>query len=301
MASPAEPEETAEARGLLDQEAELRAAFDPGAKSLTISPDWEGFPGAAFGGFLAAAVLVAVSRQASHPRPLRLFSRYYRPAPIGRALDLEVRPERRGRTLEAFAVRLADGERLLSTYSVAFGRDGEAPLASQALPAIPPLVQPRPVWQHIEERGRRAPQMMRRVGFRGETQGAPPDEAAAGWHLRSQWPASPSADPAVRAGVAVMAIDAFVAPATLRANAWDLDTDWPVSVPTLDLTSWFYAPDHDARADWLTLRTSVPVSRAGYAVGRTQVWSGTCLLAEGMSQVALVPVPGAPAGGSREG
>ena len=35
----------------------------------------------------------------------------------------------------------------------------------------------------------------------------------------------------------------------------------------------------------------MPVSRAGYAVGRTQVWAGSSLLAEGMSQVALVPVP----------
>jgi len=39
------------------------------------------------------------------------------------------------------------------------------------------------------------------------------------------------------------------------------------------------------------VRTSVPVSQAGYAVGRSQVWGGTKLIAEGMSQVALVPVP----------
>ena len=45
--------------------------------------------------------------------------------------------------LDTFAARLVDGERLLSTFSVAFGRDGEAPLSSQALATLPPLVRPR--------------------------------------------------------------------------------------------------------------------------------------------------------------
>ncbi len=88
-----------------------------------------------------------------------------------------------------------------------------------------------------------------------------------------------------------MAIDAFVGPAAMRANEWDLDGEWPVMMPSLDLNCWFYAPEEQGGCDWLTVRTSVPVSRAGYAVGRTQVWAGDCLTAEGMSQVALVPVP----------
>lgn len=280
-----------DADGPLDYAAELRGALDREGGSLTVPEAWEGFPGVAFGGFLAAAVLLAAAARSEHPRPLSLFSRYYRPAPVARAVGLELAPERRGRTLDTFAARLVDGDRLLSTFSVAFGRDGDAPLSSQSVPGVAPLVRPRAVWQHLEEQGREPPRMMRRVGFRGETEGVPAGEAEAGWHLRSQWPASASAEPAVRAAVAVMAIDAFVAPATMRANAWDLDRDWPVTIPSLDLTSWFYALDGDDPADWLTVRTSVPVSRAGYAVGRTQVWSSDRLVAEGMSQVALVPVP----------
>ena len=62
-------------------------------------------------------------------------------------------------------------------------------------------------------------------------------------------------------------------------------------MPSLDLNCWFYAPEEQGGCEWLTVRTSVPVSRAGYAVGRTQVWAGDRLTAEGMSQVALVAVP----------
>ena len=275
----------------LDYEAELRGAVDADGGCLTVPGAWEGFPGRAFGGFLAGAVLVAASARTEHPRPLSLFSRYYRPSPVGRAIAIELTAERKGRSLDTFAARLVDGDRLLSTFSVAFGRDGEVPLASQALPTVAPLVRPRPVWQHLEEIGVEPGGMMRRVGFRAETEAVPPEEAAAGWHLRSEWPATPCTDPAVRAAVAIMAIDSFVAPATMRANAWNLDGQWPVMMPSLDLNGWFYAAEQPHDGAWLTVRTSVPVTRAGYAVGRSQVWSGDCLVAEGMSQVALVPVP----------
>ncbi|NQZ97965.1 MAG: hypothetical protein HRU01_15760 [Myxococcales bacterium] len=61
-------------------------------------------------------------------------------------------------------------------------------------------------------------------------------------------------------------------------------------MPSLDLNCWFYAPEAQGYCDWLMVRTSVPVGRAGYAVGRTHVWAGDRLAAEGISQVALVPV-----------
>lgn len=129
---------------------------------------------------------------------------------------------------------------------------------------------------------------MRRVGYRAETEAVPAAEAAAGWNLRSEWPATTCNDPAVRAAVAVMAIDVFVGPATMRANGWNLDEESPVMMPSLDLNSWFYALEAQRDRDWLTVRTSVPVTQAGYAVGRTQVWAHDRLIAEGMSQVAVV-------------
>ena len=153
------------------------------------------------------------------------------------------------------------------------------------------LQQPRPVWEHLEAMGIEAGALMRRLGYRAETEKLPAEELAAGWHMRAEWPAAACEDPAVHAAVAAMAIDAFVGPATMRANERDLDGDWPVMMPSLDLNCWFYAPEAQRGCDWLTVRTSVPVSRAGYAVGRTQVWAGDRLTAEGMSQVALVAVP----------
>lgn len=277
----------------LDYEADFREAVREEGR-LTVPDTWEGMPGTAFGGFLAAAVLVAASRRTDHPLPLSLFTRFHRPVPTGRALGLVFETERQGRSIDTLRVRLVDGERLLSTHSVAFGAGSEVPLVSQALPKVPALVGARPVWQYVEESGREAPRMMRRVGYRTETE-PPPEEAAAGWHLRSEWPAPNGVDPAIHAAVAVLAIDAFVAPATLRANAHDLGDDWPVVMPSLDLTSWFHPPADTDRTrtagGWLTVRSSVPVTRGGYAVGRTQVFAGESLVAEGMSQVALVPVP----------
>ena len=53
----------------LDYEAELRGAVDAASGSLTVPEVWEGFPGRAFGGFLAAAVLVAASEQTQQAAP----------------------------------------------------------------------------------------------------------------------------------------------------------------------------------------------------------------------------------------
>ena len=278
----------------LDFEAELRGAVDADSGSLTVPDAWEGFPGRAFGGFLAGAVLVATSDRTEHPRPLSLFSRYYRPSPVGRAVGIELAAEQRGTNLDTFVSRLVDGDRLLSTFSVAFGRDREVPLSSQALATPPPLVRPQPAWQYCEEIGVKLDRLMRRVGYRAETEAVPSKEAAAGWNLRSEWPATTCDDPVVRAAVAVMAIDVFVGPATMRANGRDLDGKSPVMMPSLDLNSWFYAPEAQHDGDWLTVRTSVPVTQAGYAVGRAQVWAGDRLIAEGMSQVALVQPSPAP-------
>lgn len=93
----------------------------------------------------------------------------------------------------------------------------------------------------------------------------------------------------------LLPIDSFVSPATIRANGIDIDAPWPVVMPSLDLTGWFYAPeaapadaDEESPAGWLSTRTSVPVTHASYAVGRTQVWTGDRLVAEGMSQVILI-------------
>jgi len=275
----------------VDYETELRGAVDAAGDSMIVPEVWEGFPGTAFGGFLAGAVLVAAAGQTEHRRPLSLLSRYHRPAPVGRAIGLELAPERKGRTVDTFTAKLSDGERLLSTFSIAFGSDGEAPLASQALPPARALRGPRPLWQHLDDIGVESGPLMRRLGYRGETGEPPSEESPDGWHLHADWPVPDSIDPAVRAAVAVMAIDAFVGPATMRANRQDLDRPWPVMMPSLDLNGWFYALEAPQDVGWLTVRTSVPVSRAGFAVGRSQVWADETLIAEGMSQVALVPVP----------
>ena len=113
----------------LDYEKELREVFDPRVEKLTVPAEWEGFPGAAFGGFVAAAVLVAAAARTEHPRPLSLFARFFRPVPVGRPVGLSLASERSGRSVETLTARLTDDERPLASFSVAFGRDGEAPVA----------------------------------------------------------------------------------------------------------------------------------------------------------------------------
>lgn len=281
----------------IDYEDEIRGAVQ--ADQLIISPDWEGFPGQAFGGFAAAAVLVAAASQTGKPRPLSLFARFQRPIPVGRAVTLALRDERRGRSVDTLAVTLLDAGRELARFSAAFGREGESPLRSQAVPSMTPLHQPVPIWRFLEGIGLDPPPLMRRVGYRGEAlEAGLPAVDGPDWHLRNQWPATASDDLAVRAATALMPIDVFVAAAAIRANGLDLYEPWPVMMPSLDLTAWFYAPeapsvdaDPESPTGWLSSRTSVPVSNAAYAVGRTQVWSGDRFVAEGMSQVALIPVP----------
>ncbi len=286
-------------RDPIDYGDEIREAIAEDGDSLTVAPEWEGFPGQAFGGFAAAAVLVAASSRTDKPRPLSLFARFQRPIPLGRAVTLDLQTERSGRSVDTLAGTLRDGDRDLARFTAAFGIDGEAPLQSQAVPPMPPLRQPTPVASFIEAAGFEAPPLMRRVGYRGEAGDADlPNIDGPDWHIRNQWPATASQDLAVRAAMALMAIDIFVAPAAILANGVDISGPWPVIMPSLDLTAWFYAPeapsleaDEQSPSGWLNARTSVPVSNAGYAVGRTQVWSGERLVAEGMSQVAMVPAP----------
>ena len=159
------------------------------------------------------------------------------------------------------------------------------------------LRNPRAVADQLDEIGIDVSPLMRRIGFRGESEllgrADPSDDT---WHLHAQWPGASSEDRAVRAAVALMPIDNFVSPAAIHANGVDINAPWPVAMPSIDLTAWFYAPeappahaDAECAAGWLSTRTTVPVCNAGYAVGRTQVWSGDRLVAEGMSQVTLLP------------
>ncbi len=253
----------------------------------------------AFGAFVGAAVLAVAASETEQPRPLSFFARFHRPVPIGKAVKLAVHAERRGRSVDVLEVTLLDDDRRLAHFTVAFGRDGESPLRSQAVLPMAPLREPTPVWRYTEEIGLDPPLIMRRVGYRMVVPGSGFPEVEGGdWHLHGQWPAASSDDLAIRAGMALMPIDAFLAPAAIRANGVALDQPWPVMMPSLDLTAWFYSPespstgaDAESPAGWLCARTSVPVTNAAYAVGRTQVWSGDRFVAEGMSQVVLVPSP----------
>ena len=102
------------AAAVIDFEAELREAFDPNAGTLTVSDVWEGFPATAFGGFVAAARLVAASGTSEHPRPLSFCTRFHRPVPVGRAVKVEIERERRGRLVDALTVQLQSDGKLLA-------------------------------------------------------------------------------------------------------------------------------------------------------------------------------------------
>jgi len=279
----------------IDYESEILGAIE--GDRLTVPQEWEGFPGQAFGGFAAAAVLAAAAKQSDKPRPLSFSARFQRPIPIEKAVTLALHAERRGRSIDTMTATLLDGERELAHFSASFGRESDAPLRAQAVPVMTPLREPTPIWRFLEEEGIEPSPIMRRIGYRGEAIGAgPPSVDGPEWHLRNQWPATASSNLAIRAAMALMAIDVFVGPAAMNANGVNLNEPWPVTVPSLDLAAWFYAPespsveaDEESPAGWLSSRTSVPVSHAGYAVGRTQVWSGDRFVAEGMSQVAMLP------------
>jgi acyl-CoA thioesterase len=279
----------------IDYEREIRRAIEGG--QLTISDEWEGFPGRAFGGFAAAAVLAAAALETEQPRPLSIFARFHRPIPIRKAVNLAVQTQRRGQLVDVLEATLHDGDCTLAHFTLAFGRDGESPLRSQAIRPITPLRELTPAWRLVEGIGLDPPLLMRRVGYRiGAPDAENPDTEGVDWHLHGQWPDTRSDDLAIRAGITLMPIDVCVAPAAINANGLDVKQPSPVMMPSLDLAAWFYAPESTStdvdsrfRNGWLSSRTSVPVTNAAYAVGRTQVWSGDRFVAEGMSQVVLIP------------
>ena len=281
---------------MIDLEAEIKAALDANARTLTVPSDWEGFPGTAFGGFVAAASLVAGAREAAYPRPLSLSARYHRPVPTGKGIDVAVTHERTGRRVDALTVTLTNEGKLCTAISMLFGEHGSAPLDKQGVPPMSPLRNPAPVSSFLEASGFEPPTLMRRVGFRGESEPPPEGAAPQDWHMTGEWPSPSTQDLVVRAGATVMPIDNAVGAAAMVSNGFDLNGEWPVSMPSLDLSVWFYRPEASPAEDsngaaWLRTRTSVPVAWSGYAVGRTQVWAEDLLVAEGMSQVALLPTP----------
>jgi len=281
----------------MDYEREIRGALE--GDGLVVPDAWVGYASQEFGGFADAAILVAAASATEQPRPLSFFARFHQPIPTRKPLTVSLRVDRRGRTFDVVAATLLDDDRQLAQFTVSFGRESESPLRSQAVVPMAPLGEAAPVWRMVEDAGLEPPLLMRRVGYRMATDDVrSPAAAGEDWHLRGQWPATVSRDLALRAGVALMPIDVFVAPAANRANGVDLRRPSPVVMPTLDLAAWFYAPesptadaDTESPAGWLRTRTSVPVSSAACAVGRTQLWSGDRFVAEGMSQVVLVPAP----------
>ena len=87
---------------MIDYEEDFREALEGGG--LTVPARWEGFPGQAFGGFIAGAILVAVSAETEQPRPLSLFARYHRPVPVGEPVALDIVPEGCARVDRTFVV-----------------------------------------------------------------------------------------------------------------------------------------------------------------------------------------------------
>lgn len=278
----------------IDCAAEVWEALERTADGhcFTVPRDWEGIPGRAFGGFAAAGLVAAAGTRTSLPRPLGVHARFHRPVPIEVPLDLRVDVEREGRSVSAYRVELiAPDARLLCSASVSFGQGVGIEMQSQPGEPMPELVDPMPVAEVLAARGIPAPRVMERVAFRGSSAGV----VETGFHLNGDWPATRSPRPLDRAIDAVMCVDNFIAAATMRANGVDLEGPWPAMAPNLDVTAWFHpaaGPDPEAHTvDRLRVRTEVARTAGGFAVGRTQVWAGHELTAEGMSQVILLPAP----------
>jgi acyl-CoA thioesterase len=279
---------------LIDYEAELLNAIDLDQGRFLVPEEWMGMPTTAFGGFVVGGLFVAAAARASYRRPLSIHARFHRPVPVGRPIRLVVEHERQGRAVEAIRVALFDEDRSLVSGTAALADECPEVLASQTATPMQGLEDPVPTWKLLEDAGIPVPNMMKRVGFRRPR--AVTDASKRGeWHLHADWPATYSDKPSVRAAVAIMCLDAFVAPATMVANGVDAMGRWPAIAPSIDIAAWFHdlsampppAPPDDSR--WLRVRTTVPATGGGFAVGRTQVWSGERLAAEGLSQVRLIP------------
>ncbi|MDD9945290.1 MAG: thioesterase family protein [Myxococcales bacterium] len=273
----------------MDYRSEVLGALDPAGTSLVVPEVWEGVPGTSFGGYAVAALFASARLRAEQPRPLSVHARFHRPVPVTRTVGVRVERERRGRMVEVFSSRLGDGDRPLVSASVAFGAPSPVTDRSQPVEPMLPIDDPVPVFEVTEALGVRPANMMRHVGFRTSRR-LLEGGASGDWHLLADWP-SPTEDYEDGYAIAaIMCIDAFPPAASMFANGYTITDRWQVMPRSVDVTAWFYgSPATASRAGRLDVRTSVASTGAGFAVGRTQVWAEQCLVAEGMSQVVLLP------------
>lgn len=260
---------------------QIEAATETGA--LIVPPEWEGIPGTAFGGFIAAVALDHALRHAELNRPLSIHGRYFRPVLVGEPTELTLTRDHLGRRYESLSVDLTARGKLLADFSVQLGDGAESKFRSTNL-APPARIDG---WYHVGEwlaaEGVPVPAMMSHVGFEGAE--LPSDSP--GIHLAARWPVAGGADEVVRA--VVMPIDNNVAPATWNVHGdLALASDDPVALPSIDLTVWFF--DLDVDAGWVESRTVIPAAVAGTATGRTEVWQENRLIATGTSMVMQVRV-----------
>jgi acyl-CoA thioesterase len=258
---------------------QIEAATETGA--LIVPPEWEGIPGTAFGGFVAAVALDHALRHAELNRPLSIHGRYFRPVLVGEPTELRFTRDHLGRRYESISVDLFARGKLLADFSVQLGDGAESKFRSTNLKPPPPLDDWYHVGEMLESEGIQVPGTMNHVGFEGAQ--LPSDSG--GVHLAARWPVAGGADEVVRA--VVMPIDNNVAPGTWNVHGdLGLASDDPVALPSIDLTVWFF--DLDVEAGWMDSRTVIPAAVAGTATGRTEVWQKERLIATGTSMVMQV-------------
>ena len=232
------------------------------------------------GGYVAAVLLRALADAAGDAaRAPRSLTVHYASAPEEGPVEIDVRVERRGRSLSSLSARMTQDGRLVALALAAFsapwpdrhdfdgltppdaGRPGEGVLPDRPRELLPPIA--------------------RRWDFRGAI-GAEPfsgaDEAVTGGWLRL-------AEPRVADALVVAAMtDAWFPAAFTRLTE-------PAGLPTIDLTIHFRAPlplEGAAADDWLLAVFRSRYAREGFVEEDGEIWSAGGLLVAQSRQLAVM-------------
>jgi acyl-CoA thioesterase-2 len=250
-----------------DFEVDTRVEGRDGRYRAALCPDWEIW--GPDGGYVAAIALRAAGREARPPRPATFSCQYLSVARFG-AVELEVETLRRGRSSEAFRVRMAQGDRIVleahvRTAAVLPGLEHDVaippelpgpdalPSADELRAGTPPMY---PFWNNLDARV---------VDVRRFRPDPLPDEPRwLEWYRLT--PRATFADPFVDAGRALLLLDTLCWPA-----AWRAHPRTSFQAPNLDLAAWFHNLQPDS--EWLLADHASPVAGGGLVAASGRVWS----------------------------
>jgi acyl-CoA thioesterase II len=266
----------------LDLEQATRVETADGGHVAQLSEAWEIW--GPNGGYLAAIALRAAGTVAQIRKPASFYC-HFLSSPAFDVVQLEVKPLKRGRRAESFAVEMTQqGEPILHAL---VRTAADAPGYSHQHPEAPEVPAPEGLrsWEELLPSARRP-----NFSFWNNLERRPVDQSTTGERrapVLREWtryrPRSCFEDPFLDAARALILLDTYGFPAAHQHHR-----GWEYVAPNLDTSAWFH--NFSPRCEWLLIDSECSVAARGLMGVSGRVWdSEGTLLATGAAQLCCVP------------